>query len=79
MKNNNAKASLIIGIISCAFGAIECYLFTVVVGLILGLVAIGLGISSIKSNNKKYAFSGMVLGITGILIACIWLHMIIVA
>ena len=76
-RNSRAKASFITGIISCAFGAIECFKITVFIAIILGGVAIAMGASSLRYEKNKYAISGVVLGITGILIACIWLHMMI--
>lgn len=73
-----ARISIILGIVSIAFGTIECYLPLVIMGMLIGFVAIGFGIASIKGEFKNKSIAGIILGITGIIIALIWLYMIMI-
>ena len=68
-----AQVSLVLGIISISFSAIECFLPLVILGIILGISAIVLGIIAVKEFGKK-AVSGIILGITGVIASSIWLY-----
>lgn len=76
---SKARVSIILGIISIAFGTIECFTPIVIIGTIIGVMAIVFGILSIKSEYKNKAIAGIILGLTGVLIALIWFYMILIA
>ena len=74
---SKANVSLILGIVSVVFGIIECFFPFVVVGIITGIIAITFGALSIKTQKER-SIAGILLGVTGILVALIWLHMMII-
>ena len=75
--NSKANVSLILGIVSVVFGAIECFFPFVVIGIITGTIAIIFGALSIKIKKER-SIAGIVLGVTGILVALVWLHMMLI-
>ena len=77
-KNKIAITSFYIGIAATAFGIIECFLPLIILGAVLGIIAIVLGIIGIKSEAKNKAFAGIVLGICGTIVSGIWLYLYII-
>lgn len=74
---SKANVSLILGIVSVVFGTIECFLPFVIIGIITGILAITFGVLSIKIKKER-SIAGIILGVTGILVALVWLHMMII-
>lgn len=72
------KVSLYLGIVSIAFSIIECFLYLIIIGILLGIGAIVTGILSIKSEKKNYSFAGIVLGTAGVLLGCVWLYLLLI-
>jgi len=69
-----AKLSVILGIVSVSFSAVECFFPLIIVGIVLGAVAIVFGIMAIK-EFKNQSISGIILGITGIIASSVWLYL----
>ncbi len=68
-----SKMSLIFGIVSVSFCAIECFFPLIILGMIIGICAIIFGIIALK-EFKNQSISGIILGITGILASGVWLY-----
>ncbi len=67
-----AQVSLVLGIVSVSFSAVECFLPLIIIGIIMGICAIVFGIIVFKEYKNK-ALSGIILGATGIIASSIWL------
>ncbi len=78
MRKLNGNIALILGIISVAFTVIMCNLPIIIIGCILGVVAIILGIINIKKEKEK-SIAAIVLGVCSILISIVWLYMYLIA
>ena len=77
MKENNNKATIpfVLSIVSVCLGLIEFNKIIICIAIILGLFSITYATILYKSNKSFKTFFSIVMGIVGIVIALIWLHM----
>lgn len=72
-----AQVSLVLGIVSVSFSAVECFLPLIIIGIQMGICAVVFGIIAIKECKNK-SISGIILGITGIIASSIWLALALI-
>jgi uncharacterized membrane protein HdeD (DUF308 family) len=73
-----AKASMILGIISLIFGVLCCFgIFSIILSIGCGVIAIVFAIMSWKSSNRSQAIAGLVCAIIGLILGIIILLIVL--
>ena len=78
-KETFAQVSLILGIVALSLSVIECIIPLIILAYVVGVVGIVFGIIGVNSDKKQTSISGIILSVSGILAASVWLYLALIA